>query len=146
MRRRAGQRLDVGGVVGIGHGDSRLAVFEDVGDLITVKASVDRHGHETGVPDGVQRLEVLWPVAHHDRYPVPGPQAEVIAQAGGCAGRPGGELAPAGADAVTIRQRRVVGPPAGVALDPRCRVHRTVLRSKMEASTCKRKPPTTKPA
>ena len=125
----ADQRLDVAGVVGIGHGDGRLAVFEDVGDLIAVKAGVDRHGHEAGVPDREQRLEVLRPVAHHDRYPVPGRQAEVIAQAGGCAGRPGGELAPAGVDAIALRQRRVVGPPAGVALDPRCRVNRTVLRS-----------------
>jgi hypothetical protein len=133
-------------VVGIGHGDGRLAVLEDVGDLIAVKASVDRHGHETGVPDSEQRLELLRPVARHDRYPVPGRQAEVIAQAGGCAGSPDSELAPAGIDAIAIRQRRVVGPPAGVALDPRCRVQRTVLRSKMEARSCKRKPPTTKPA
>jgi hypothetical protein len=138
--------VDVAGVVGVGHGDGRLAVFEDVGDLIAVQARVDRYGHQTGVPDGEQRLEVLRTVAHHDRYPVPGRQAELIAQAGGCAGRPGGELAPAGVDTVAIRQRPVVGPPAGVALDPRCRVHRTVLRSKMEARSCTRKPPTTKPA
>jgi len=59
-------------VAGIGHGDGRLAVVEDVGDLIAVEASVDRHGHEAGVPDGVQRLEVLRPVAHDDRDPVPG--------------------------------------------------------------------------
>jgi hypothetical protein len=32
------------------------------------------------------------------------------AKAGGCAGRPAGELAPAGVDAVAIGQRRIVGP------------------------------------
>ena len=137
----ADQRLDVAGVAGIGHGDGRPAVFEDVGDLIAVQASVDRHGHQAGVPDSEQRLEVLRPVAHHDRDPVPGRQADVIAQAGGCAGRPGGELPPAGADAIAIGQRRVAGPPAGVALDPCCRVHRTVPHSKMEARSCNRRPP-----
>ena len=91
LQRRDGadQRLDVVGVLGVGHDDGRLAVLEDVGDLVAVQAGVDRHGHETGVPDGEQRLEVLGPVAHHDGDPVTGRQAEVVAQAGGRGRRSG---------------------------------------------------------
>jgi hypothetical protein len=69
----ADQGLDLAGVIGVGHGDGRLAVLEDVGDLVAV------------------------------------------------------QLAPAGVDALALRQRRVTGPPASVALDPRGRVHGTVL-------------------
>jgi len=93
-------------MVGVGHDDGRLAVLEDVGDLVAVEAGVDRHGHETGVPDGEQRLEVLGPVAHHDGHPVTGRQAEVVAQASGRAGCSRGERAPARVDALAIGQRR----------------------------------------
>ena len=134
----ADQRLDVAGMVGVGHDDGRLAVFEDVGDLVAVEAGVDRHGHETGVPDGEQRLEVLGPVAHHDGDPVTGRQAEVVAQASGRAGRPGGERAPAGVDALAVGQRRVVGPPAAVALHPDGQVHRTVPASKVKVTSWRR--------
>ena len=103
----ADQRLDVAGMVGVGHDNGRAAVVEDVGDLVAVKASVDRHGHETGVPDGEQRLEVLRPVAHQDGDAVTGRQAEFVTQAGGCGGRPGGERAPVGVDA--LRRRPVPG-------------------------------------
>ena len=96
LHRRDGadQRLDVAGMVGVGHSDGRLAVFEDEADLVAVEAGVDRHGHETRVPDREQRLEVLGSVAHHDGDPVTGRQAEVVAQASGRAGRPGGEQRP----------------------------------------------------
>ena len=40
--------------------------------FVAVEAGVDRYGHETGMPDGEQRLEVLGPVAHHDRDAVTG--------------------------------------------------------------------------
>ena len=126
----ADQRLDVAGMVGVGHDDGRLAVFEDVGDLVAVEAGVDRHGHETGVPDGEQRLEVLGSVAHHDGDAVTGRQAEVVAQASGRAGRPRGERTPVGVDALAVGQRRVVGPPAAVTLHPDGRVHRTVRTSR----------------
>ena len=55
----ADQRLDLVGVLVVGHDDRRAAVVEDVGDLLAVEPGVDRHGDETGVPDGEQRLEVL---------------------------------------------------------------------------------------
>ena len=54
-------------MVDVGHHDGGPAVLEDVRDLVAVQAGVDRHDHETGMPDRQQRLEVLGPVAHDDR-------------------------------------------------------------------------------
>jgi hypothetical protein len=110
-------------VLGVGHDDARLAVLEDVGDLLAVQASVDRHGHETGVPDGEQCLEVLGPVAHQDGNPVTGRKVEVVAQAGGRGGGPGGERRPARVDALALGEGRVIGPQAAVARQPDGRVH-----------------------
>ena len=118
-------------MLGVGHDDGRPAVFEDVGDLVAVKASIDRHGHETSVPDGEQRLEVLGPIAHHDGDPVTGRQAEVVAQPGRRSGGPGGERAPAGVHALAVGHRRVVGPTTAVTLHPYGRVHRAVPPSKI---------------
>ena len=93
----ADERLDVVGMVLVGHDDGRPAVVEDVGDLVAMETSVDRHGDETGVPDGEQRLEVLRPVAHHDGHPVPGRQAELRRRRpAAAAGRAAGELRPCG--------------------------------------------------
>lgn len=72
----AHERFDVVGVFGVGHHDGRPAVVEDVGDLVAMEPSVDRHDDETGVPHGEHRLEVLGAVGHHDRNPVTGRQAE----------------------------------------------------------------------
>ena len=132
-------------MVGVGHHDRTLAVFEDVRDLVAVQAGVDRHGHETGVPDGEQCLEVLGPVAHHDRDPVTGQQTEGIAQAGGGAGRPGREHAPAGVDALAVGQRRLVGPRSAVAFHPDGRVHRTIHVSKFEVRSRRPGCPSTRP-
>jgi hypothetical protein len=113
-------------MVGVGHDHGRLAVFEDEGDLVAVEAGVDRHGHQPGVPDAEQRLEVLGPVAHHDGDPVTGRKAEAVAQPGGGAGRPDRERGPAGVDAIAVGQRRRIGPHAAVSLDPDGHVHRAV--------------------
>ncbi len=122
-------------MVGVGHDDGRLAVVEDVGDLVAVEAGVDRHGHETGVPDGEQRLEVLGPVAHHDGDPVTGRQAEVVAQAGGRAGHASGERGPGGVDALALGQRRVVGSRRAVTLHPDGQVHRAVPTRKVNVTS-----------
>ena len=140
------QRFDVAGMVGIGQDDGRLAVFQDVGDLVPVEASVDRHGHQTGVPDGKQGLEVLGPIAHHDGDPISRTQTEVMAQAGGRAGRPGRELAPAGVNPLAICHCRSVGLPAGVTLHPHRRVHRTVRPSELESRSCLGECPNTRAA
>jgi alkanesulfonate monooxygenase SsuD/methylene tetrahydromethanopterin reductase-like flavin-dependent oxidoreductase (luciferase family) len=101
-----------------GHNNGGPAVLEDVGDLVAVQASVDRDGHETGVPDGEQRFEILGPVAHHDGNPVTGRQAEVVTQAGGRGSGPGGERGPARVDALAVGECRVIGPQAAVARHP----------------------------
>ena len=90
-----------------------------------MEAGVDRHGHQAGVPDGEQRLKVLGPVPHPDGNPVSRHQTELIAQARGRAGRPGGELTPGGMDMLAIRQRRVTGSQTRVTLHPNSRVHHT---------------------
>src|SRR5262249_32878207 len=51
-------------------------------------------------------------------------QAEAVVQAGGGAGRPGGEIPPRGVDALALRQPRFAGPLAAVTLDPDGQVHR----------------------
>lgn len=107
----------------VGYDDGRTAVVEDVGDLVAVQPGVDRHDDETGVPDGEKRLEVLGPVAHHDRDPVAGRQAETLAQTGRRSGRPSGEGTPGRVHAVAVGQSRLVSAPAAVALDPPCHVH-----------------------
>ena len=115
---------DVAGVLGVGHDDGRPAVLEDEGDLVAVQAGVDRDGHEAGVPDGEQRLEVLGPVAHQDRHAVTGREAEVVAQAGGRGRGPGGERRPRRVHALAVRQGRGVRPQATVARHPHGRVQR----------------------
>ena len=122
-------------MVGVGHDDRRLAVLEDVTDLVAVETSVDRHGDETGVPDGEQRLEVLGLVAHHDGHPVTRRQAEVVAQASSRAGHPRGERAPGGVDALALSHRRVVGSLTAVALHPDGQVHPTVPFSKVKITS-----------
>ena len=121
--RRPGEPFDVVGVLGVGHDDGRPAVLEDVGDLVAMQAGVDRHGHETGVPDGVQRFEVLRPVAHHDGDSVTGRHAEVVAQAGSRGGDTGGERGPARVHALAVGECRFLGPQAPVPRDPDGRVH-----------------------
>ena len=133
-------------MVGIGHDGRRPAVLEDVGDLVPMEASVDGHGDQAGVPNRDQGLEVLRPVAHQDGDPVPGRQAELIAQAARGARRPGGELSPAGVEAFAVRQSRCVRQSAGVTFDPRGQVHGSVLSSEANAGYCQRVCPDTAPA
>jgi hypothetical protein len=136
-------------MVGVGYDDGRLAVVEDVGDLVAVEAGVDRHGHETGVPDGELRLEVLGPVAHHDGDPVPGRQAEVVAQTSGRTGRLRGERTPAGVDAPasvsagppgrrrpsrSTQTARFIAPPRRICGEPGAREREGPARSLPQAT------------
>jgi len=120
---RADQQLDVVRVVLVGDDDRGPAVTEDVGDLVAVQPGVDGDGNQAGVPDRVQRLEVLGPVAHHDRDPVPGREAETVVQPGGGGGA-GGELPPGRVHPLAVSERRFVPQSLAIALNPCSQVHR----------------------
>jgi hypothetical protein len=122
-------------VIGIGHDDGRLAVFEDVGNLVTVKASVHRNGHEAGVPNGELGFKVLGPVAHHDGDSVAGGEAEGFAKTASGTGGAGGELDPTGVDALALGQRWFIGPQAAMALHPNGQVHRVLHSLKLKTTS-----------
>ncbi|MCU0260360.1 MAG: hypothetical protein MUE78_05025, partial [Ilumatobacteraceae bacterium] len=78
----------------VGEDHRRLAVVDDVGDLVAVEAGVHGHRHEAGVPDAEHRLQVLGAIAHDDRHAITGCQAEAVAQAGCHRRRSAGERSP----------------------------------------------------
>ena len=119
---RADERFHIVGMIVVGHDDCGFAVLEDVGDLVAVKARVDRYGHEPGVPDREQRLDVLRPIAHDDRDAVAGRQPEIVTKGRGGASGSGREGGPVGVDALAVgdgRRRRAAGARGAPPRQPR---------------------------
>ena len=78
-----GERRQRLGQVGGDQAQLRPRVRQDVFELARVQLGVDRHRHETGVPGGEHRLDVLRTIAHRQRDAIARHEAEASGELAG---------------------------------------------------------------